>query len=459
MLIGIALCDALGHAHERGVVHRDVKPGNVLVPDAVADGVVAKLCDFGIARVAGDDALTATGDVVGTLAYMAPEQAEGRGSTPASDLYALGLVVYEALAGVNPVRQANAAATARCVGMRLPALRRLRPDLPPVLCAALDTAVRPDPATRGSTAALRSALASAAARVDDEPGTVDAPAWAGAPEPTESWEAPPRRRARPEPMHDAAVPERAPVRVAIPGRAASAALTAGLVLGVLTLGGGAAQVEPPVAAAVAAAAVALLPRVGWAAVAGTAIGWLAARDAPAALLVGVGVAPAPLLLPRRPAWWSAPVAAVGLGLLAAAPAWPALAGQARGVLSRVALGALGWWWLALAEVLGPRRLLAGPAGDAHDLAAARSALAELARPGVLGIAAVWAASALALPLLVRGRHAGLDLLTACAWAAAVAAGTRAVAVGAGMGEPRGLLAGAAVGALAAVLARAGRSRA
>src|SRR5205085_5836390 len=120
LLIGMALCDALAHAHSRGVVHRDVKPGNVLVPETPDDGVVAKLTDFGIARINGDEALTATGDVVGTLAYMAPEQAEGKGATAASDLYALSLVLYEALSGVNPIRQANAAATARRVGMRLP---------------------------------------------------------------------------------------------------------------------------------------------------------------------------------------------------------------------------------------------------------------------------------------------------------------------------------------------------
>ena len=138
LLIGMAMCDALAHAHSRGVIHRDVKPGNVLVPESGAEGVVAKLTDFGIARIAGDDALTATGDVVGTLAYMAPEQAEGRGATAASDLYSLGLVLYEALCGVNPVRGANAAATARSVGMRLPPLQRMRRDLPRGLCAALD---------------------------------------------------------------------------------------------------------------------------------------------------------------------------------------------------------------------------------------------------------------------------------------------------------------------------------
>ncbi|HSD77048.1 MAG TPA: serine/threonine-protein kinase, partial [Solirubrobacteraceae bacterium] len=127
---GIALCDALAHAHCRGVVHRDVKPANVIVPDDPApDGGIVKLTDFGVAHMSGDDALTATGDVVGTLAYMAPEQAEGRRVTPAADLYALGLVLYEAFSGTNPIRADGAGATARRVGMECPPLHQLRPDL------------------------------------------------------------------------------------------------------------------------------------------------------------------------------------------------------------------------------------------------------------------------------------------------------------------------------------------
>ena len=85
--VGVALCDALGHAHGRGVVHRDVKPGNIMIPDRPHDGAgVAKLTDFGVARIAGEDVLTRTGDVVGTLAYMAPEQAEGRDAGAEADL-------------------------------------------------------------------------------------------------------------------------------------------------------------------------------------------------------------------------------------------------------------------------------------------------------------------------------------------------------------------------------------
>ena len=90
--------EALGSAHRSGVVHRDVKPGNILVtPD-----FRVKLTDFGIARVADQAPLTKTGQVMGTAQYLAPEQATGKGSTPKSDLYSLGIIMYEALAGRRP---------------------------------------------------------------------------------------------------------------------------------------------------------------------------------------------------------------------------------------------------------------------------------------------------------------------------------------------------------------------
>src|SRR6202012_848020 len=102
--VGISLCDALDHAHGQGVIHRDVKPSNVLVPTRITgSGDRAKLTDFGVAHVVGGDALTRTGDVIGTLAYMAPEQADGGEVSPACDLYALAVVLYEALTGVNPL--------------------------------------------------------------------------------------------------------------------------------------------------------------------------------------------------------------------------------------------------------------------------------------------------------------------------------------------------------------------
>ena len=120
--IGLSLADALAHAHERGVIHRDVKPQNVMVPERPRSPYgAAKLTDFGVAHLAGDEPLTRTGDVVGTLAYMAPEQAAGEHVDERCDLYALGLVLYEALAGVNPIRAGSPAATLRRVGLVQPA--------------------------------------------------------------------------------------------------------------------------------------------------------------------------------------------------------------------------------------------------------------------------------------------------------------------------------------------------
>ena len=97
--IAADLCDGLAHAHERGVVHRDVKPQNVIVRDELAAGRRAKLMDFGIARVADAATLTATGEVVGTLAYMSPEQLRGEDLTFDCDVWALAMIAYEMLTG------------------------------------------------------------------------------------------------------------------------------------------------------------------------------------------------------------------------------------------------------------------------------------------------------------------------------------------------------------------------
>jgi serine/threonine protein kinase len=134
--IGADLCEALDHAHSRGVVHRDIKPQNVqIVEDSEPR---AKLMDFGVAHLADDSPLTAVGDVVGTLAYMAPEQAEGKPAGPEADVYSLALTLYECWSGENPHRRATPAATARAIGDRVRPLRRLRPDLPRELTETID---------------------------------------------------------------------------------------------------------------------------------------------------------------------------------------------------------------------------------------------------------------------------------------------------------------------------------
>ena len=196
--LGLALSDALAHAHGRGVIHRDVKPQNVIVPDRPRSArSAAKLTDFGVAHLAGDVPLTRTGDVVGTLAYMAPEQADGQRADARADLYSLALVLYEGLAGVNPVRGGSPAATARKLGTVLPPLSRKRKDLPAELCAALDRALSPRPEDRGTLDELADELAAALTRRlrrgrhDPRP-----PARAPAHGPAAAGRRPDRRRAR-----------------------------------------------------------------------------------------------------------------------------------------------------------------------------------------------------------------------------------------------------------------------
>jgi hypothetical protein len=425
--IGVALCDALDHAHGRGVVHRDVKPGNVIVPDDPHAGV-AKLTDFGIARVLGDDALTRTGDVVGTLAYMAPEQAEGRSSGEPGDLYSLAIVLYEALAGVNPIRGRGPAATARRVGARLPPLGRLRRDHPPELCEAIDTAVLPRPEQRGTLADLREALQDAMREVADEPGAVLA----------SRGEAVGR-------VGRAAMPSRPSDRVL--AAAGAAALTASA----LAWLGPEPLVAPGVGAAAAAVACGLLPRLGWIACAVTLVTWLGVAPAGGlAIVVALSLAPVPLLLRRaRGSWWSAPAVAPVLDVIGGGAAWLAVAGQAARPWHRAALGALGWWAVLAGRVLDRGR--GAWANDTHG--AWHDGVRAVAGNGtILGVAGVWALAALLLPVFVRGRAFSLDLLGALIWGGALAVGTQALAPDVGAAVLGAVLAG-----VLAVLVRASRA--
>jgi eukaryotic-like serine/threonine-protein kinase len=433
--LGIALCDALAHAHAQGVVHRDVKPSNVLVPEgSPAATQLAKLTDFGVARVIGSDTLTRTGDVIGTAAYMAPEQAEGREAGAPADLYSLALVLYEALTGVNPVASGTAAQRARRLGAHLPPLRRQRREIPRELAQAIDLALRPRARERGTIGELRRGLESSLGQVGDEPGVVEPP-W-----PTQAWQR--RAEAAQEPF---AEPPASARRTAVaPGGPAPGLRWPERALAGLAAGGAAAwiaaQVSGPATVAPAAVglivglAVAALPRIGWAGLTFAAVVSASATHRPGAALLVLIAALVPVLLSfRRPASWPLAAAAPALGALSLAGAWPALAARAGGPWRRATLGATGWIWIALAGPLAGRGLYAAlvPGTPARPLwmaslyVTSNHVLAPMLSSAVLAPAIVWACAAAALAPLTALRSLPVKMVLVTIWAAALASATTA----------------------------------
>ncbi len=154
-------CRGLDYAHRSGVLHRDVKPGNLL---RSKDGVV-KLADFGIAKLPSEESsITQVGSVLGTAAYLAPEQAAGQESTARSDIYSLGVVAYQFLSGRLPYEAQSITELALKQQREAPPLLdQLNPDISPELAAAVDRALELDPQARYATAEeMRTALADAA---------------------------------------------------------------------------------------------------------------------------------------------------------------------------------------------------------------------------------------------------------------------------------------------------------
>jgi eukaryotic-like serine/threonine-protein kinase len=148
--IGARVAEALAHAHHRGVVHRDVKPANVLV-DWTADAV--KLGDFGLARGA-EHTQTRSGIALGSPDYMAPEQLSGGMVGPAADVYGLGATLFELLSGRRPHQADSLGALLRAVASEpAPPLAQLRPELEPALCDLVMSLLAKDPAQRQSDAA------------------------------------------------------------------------------------------------------------------------------------------------------------------------------------------------------------------------------------------------------------------------------------------------------------------
>ncbi len=505
--IGVALCGALEHAHARGVIHRDVKPQNVLVPHVAQAGAqsahelaaVAKLTDFGGARLSGQEALTRTGDVLGTLAYMAPEQSDGRGASEASDLYSLALVLYEALSGVNPVRGATPAETVRRIGRALPSLARARRDLSRDLSRAIDRALVRTPSARGTLAKLREALEYELEDLDGELGAeatladeyppraarrsetaadddeATAVAWRrerrrGSFEEPPAWtEREPPRLERTRRLSERAtrrIASRADARAETfePQRDAHASAPAlDDAYGRMLDGAHARERREPRRG---------MPRVLWLALALALAVWqtAAGRAGVALLLLCVLLPIAALPVGRRDragtGGWLLCALAPALGYIGLAAAFPAIAGQSARWRMRAALAALGYWWLALAEPLLERHLWLGPlaATPARSVwegslnGTAVHVLWPLFSLATLLGAALWALGAALLPLLVRGRGAALDVIAAALWTGAIAAATPVLdgglASGAALLAPRGLIVGAVLGGALAVAARA-----
>ena len=159
--LGIQMCRALEHAHKRGVVHRDIKPENIMLADEKPIDV--KLMDFGVAQLEDRASITLTGDLVGTLAYMSPEQAEGRNVDSKTDVYSLALTLYEGF--VRKDQREGKRLRERLLDAsrpEIPSLASVRPDLPKELSDTLRKAMARDRNARPDAARFERMLAEAA---------------------------------------------------------------------------------------------------------------------------------------------------------------------------------------------------------------------------------------------------------------------------------------------------------
>jgi serine/threonine protein kinase len=256
-------CRGLDYAHRNGVVHRDVKPGNLLV----AQDATVKLADFGIAKATEQSSITQVGSVLGTAAYLAPEQARGEDAGPRADLYSLGVVAYQLLSGRLPYEATSLSELALKQQRELPALLDdLNPAVSHTLAQAVALALALEPEGRPQTAAVLEQAIRDGAQGVEPVGATDPTIQLAAgmaatrmlePEPTAATQALPRRRAPEVPARRPA-PARAPAGAARPDHdrrrglrrlaalvAVVALLGAGIAIAVAaTSGGGGIQTRP-----------------------------------------------------------------------------------------------------------------------------------------------------------------------------------------------------------------------
>jgi hypothetical protein len=413
--IAAAVCEALAHAHSRGIVHRDVKPANVLLG---GDGAV-RLADFGIAAISEPEA-TVDDRLLGTLSYMAPEACAGEPPAAPNDVWAVGVLLYECLTGANPFRARTPAELWERHGEGARPLAEIRPDLPRTLSAVIGRALSPTPRRRPSAAAMASSLEQAADRLEapmgglvhlrppeDEPGIDVRDLAVRASEAAQAFATS---------VLSAGIPAPAFRRAEAVARRLGPGFLAGLAVGAtltafpfwppawiwpMAVGIGAVAVAWPWAGAALALA-AIVPALGNVS---AGLAWTGAAAGVVWLLACAGAGRRALL----------PVIAPLLAALLAWPAYLMLAGRLRAPAARVLAGAAGFLAVALWQAGPPAAGMLNGVGDA-----ARAA--DLLRHGldgpVLVLALAWGCAAALWPLAWNPPR-GSRALTVSAWLSAV----------------------------------------
>jgi hypothetical protein len=390
------ILDALAHAHRLGIVHRDVKPSNVLVEQG--PDLSIRLLDFGLAQFDEADTLTAVGDVPGTLAYIAPERLAGGDATTSSDIWAVGVLLWESLAGEHPFWGVPLPQVAAAIEAGARPLAEIRPDLPPAVADAVSSALTVSPAGRPSAERLAADLRAAAISPRRDRTSAARPRKAAAA---------PKALPAPLPLERRLVPAGLAAVTVIVGATLLPFWTPGLMI-LLAVAAALTTLRSPRLGLAIALFVPIFPlgNVAQAAAvvyAALAVGWLALcwRDARAGLLFMSG----PVL---------AAIGAVALLPLAVQPA----RGRARralqaaaGVFAAVAVAGLRGNPLPLTDVAVPSL---GIDGSTSISTVIRPVVAILqANPGLVALAVVLAASAALLPDARQRGLRGIALLGLC----------------------------------------------
>jgi len=400
--VALQVLDALDHAHQRGVIHRDIKPDNIML--AGDRPLRVKVMDFGIAQLENTQRITRQGDVVGTISYMSPEQADGFTVDSATDVYSAALTLYECLSGSHPFRGGTAAEIVGRIQAGAPPLSQARPDLPQELSDLLDEAMEPDPRLRIGLKSLVVGLEEVLPGLspDDRATTV-------------------MRRA--DQSRPSAYQDLANQYGYVAARAANGALAA--LLGWAALYG--TDLYPTAwrlpLLLVSALMVALLPRVGLAAL-------LAIAVAPVfSYSIGAGILLSPLaigyylifglLWPRTALL---PVLATALGTIGLGFAYPGIAGATGRLRSGVVLAAVGAAMLGVFQLVSgasPLDYLGLPnaynlqtalAGENNPWGVMKVLTSPLeAQPILLMQPVIWLAAAIPAALLVTRRHLFMDV--------------------------------------------------